>query len=149
MGTVQYCVENFSVYGAVKPTTGESFFLELPQLNTVNVQSLLQAFAHHDQDTLNRLLMDHGRWHTAQSLVSPDHVVCRFLPPYSPELKPIERRWPAVQAQLAWVLAWVLAAHIGALAHQVEAMLRPDAQAVIRSLTAYPDVVQAVHALCS
>jgi hypothetical protein len=30
LGAVQYRVENFSVYGAVEPTPGESSFLELP-----------------------------------------------------------------------------------------------------------------------
>jgi hypothetical protein len=30
LGTGQYCFENLYVYGAVEPTTGESFFLELP-----------------------------------------------------------------------------------------------------------------------
>jgi transposase len=91
------------------------------------------------------LLMDNGSGHTAKSLVMPDNVVCLFLPPYSPELNPIERLWQDMKAQLAWVLA----AQIGELEHQVEAIIRQYSKAVIRSLTAYPCVVQAVHALCS
>ena len=46
VGTVQYGFENFYVYGAVEPTTGESFFLELPQLNTANFQIFVNEFAH-------------------------------------------------------------------------------------------------------
>jgi transposase len=145
VGTVQYCFENFYVYGAVEPTTGESFFLELPQLNAVNFQIFLNEFAHHYQDTLNMLLMDNGSCHTAKSLVIPDNVVCLFLPPYSPELNPIERLWQDMKAQLAWVLA----AHIGELEHQVEAIIRQYSKTAIRSLTAYPYIVQAVNALCS
>jgi hypothetical protein len=68
------------VYGTVQPTTGEGFFLELPQLNTVNFQIFLNEFAHHYQDTLNMLLMDNGSGHTAKSLVMPDNVVfCFYL----------------------------------------------------------------------
>jgi transposase len=144
-GSVQYCFENFYVYGAVEPTTGESFFLELPQLNTTNFQIFLNEFAQHYQNTLNIVLMDNGSCHTAKSLVVPAHVVCLFLPPYSPELNPIERLWQAVKDRLAWGLP----ATIEALEHQVETIIRHFAKAAIHSLTAYPYVVQAVNALCS
>ena len=43
LGLVQYRFESFYVYGAVEPTMGASFFLELPQLNTVNFQILLEV----------------------------------------------------------------------------------------------------------
>jgi transposase len=145
VGTVQYCFENFSVYGAVEPTTGESFFLELPQLNTVNFQIFLRELAHHYQGTLNMLLMDNGSCHTAKALVIPDNVVCLFLPPYSPELNPLERLWQDMKAQLAWVLA----AQIGELEQRVEAIIRQYSEAVIRSLTAFPYFVHAVNALSS
>lgn len=145
LGLVEYGFENFYLYGAVEPTTGESFFLELPQLNTVNFQIFLHEFAHSYQETLNIVLMDNGSCHKAKSLVIPDNVVCLFLPPYSPELNPIERLWRDVKDQLAWVLI----ARIEALEHQVETILRHYSKAAIHSLTAYPYVVQAVNALCS
>jgi transposase len=93
VGIVQYCFENFYMYGTVEPKTGESFFLELPQLNTVNFQIFLNEFAQHYQDTLNIVVLDNGSCHKAKVLVIPDNVVCLFLPPYSPELNPIERLW--------------------------------------------------------
>jgi hypothetical protein len=103
VGPGQYQFENFSVYGAVEPTTGESFFLEFPPLNTANFQIFLNEFSHSYQETLNMILMDHGSCHQAKSLVLPDHVVCLFLPPYSPELNPIERLGRDLQDRLAWV----------------------------------------------
>ena len=105
VGSVPYCFETFDVYGAVEPTTGESFFLELPYLHTVHFQIFLEACAHHDQDTLNMVLLDKGSGHKAKALVIPDNVACLFWPPYSPELNPIERLWQDMKAQLAWVLA--------------------------------------------
>jgi hypothetical protein len=133
------------VSGAVEPTTGASFFLELPQLKTINVQNFLHEFAQHDQDTLHRILMDKGSGHTAKSLLIPEHMVCLFWPPYSPELHPSERLWPEVTAPLAWVVA----AAIEEVEHRVERILTHDSHATLRSLTAYPYVVRAVNAVSS
>jgi transposase len=145
VGTVQYGFENFSVSGAIAPTTGESFFLERPQLTAVNFQIFLHELAQHYQDTLNRLLLGNGSCHTANALVIPDNVVCLCFPPYSPERNPIERLWQEMKAPLAWVLA----AQSGELAHRVEAIIRRYSEAVIRSLTAFPSFVHAVNALYS
>jgi transposase len=144
VGTVQYCFENFYVYGAVEPTTGESFFLELPQLNTINLQSFLQEFAHRYHDTLNIVLMDKGSCHTAKTLVIPEKVVCLFIPPYSPELNPIERLWREMKDQLAWLLV----AQLEELAQHVERIIRHYSKRAIQSLTSYPYFVQAVNASC-
>ena len=73
----------------------------------------------------------------------PSHVVCLFLPPYSPELNPIERLWQDMQAQLAWVLA----AQIDELEHRVALIIQQYATATLQSLTSYPYFVQAVNAL--
>jgi transposase len=145
LGLVQYRFENFYVYGAVEPTTGESFFLELPYLNATNFQIFLEEFAQHYQETLNIVLMDNGSCHTAKSLMIPENLVCLFLPPYSPELNPIERLWREVKEP--W--AWVLAATIEELEHRVEMLVTHYSHATIRSLTSYPYVVRAVNAVCS
>ena len=81
VGSVPDHCEHCSRSGAVEPTTGESVFLAWPPLNPVNFQLLLPAFAHHDQETLPRVLLAHGRGHTANALVIPDQIVCLFLPP--------------------------------------------------------------------
>jgi transposase len=145
LGPVQLRFENFYLYGAVEPSTGDSFFLELPQLNTANFQIFLNECAHRYQETLNIVLMDNGSCHTAKSLLMPENIVCLFLPPYSPELNPIERLWQDVKAQLAWVVP----SQIEALECQLETILRTYTKAAIQSLTSYPYFVQAVNALCS
>ena len=91
------------------------------------------------------VVLDHGSCHKAKSLVIPEHIICLFLPPYSPELNPIERLWQDVTAQLAWVLA----AAIDELARRVETLLTHYSTAAIRSLTSYPYVVHAVNAVLS
>ena len=37
------------------------------------------------------MVLDNGRFHQAKSLEIPENIVFVFLPPYSPELNPIER----------------------------------------------------------
>ena len=39
------------------------------------------------------VLMDKAGWHTSGELVVPENLSLVFLPPYSPELNPIERLW--------------------------------------------------------
>lgn len=37
--------------------------------------------------------MDQAGWHKSHDLVLPDNMAIEFLPPYSPELNPVERLW--------------------------------------------------------
>src|SRR5215831_8142332 len=45
VATVTYQFDNFYLYGAVEPTTGASFFLALPSLNSRAFQRWLDGFA--------------------------------------------------------------------------------------------------------
>ena len=80
--------------GAVEPLTGEGFFLEFSHLTGGCFPS--EAFP----ESLNLLVLDNGRFHHAKSLEVPENVVLLFLPPYSPELNPIERLWQDIKAKL-------------------------------------------------
>lgn len=39
------------------------------------------------------LIVDGASWHSAEDLNIPSNITFYFLPPYSPELNPIERLW--------------------------------------------------------
>jgi len=39
------------------------------------------------------LVLDQAGWHGARALVVPDNITLVPLPPYSPELNPVERVW--------------------------------------------------------
>lgn len=39
------------------------------------------------------LVLDGAGWHKAKDLVVPESMTLLFLPPYSPELMPMERLW--------------------------------------------------------
>ena len=93
-------IDWFYLYGAVEPRTGERFFLELPRLTGECFQIFIDEFSAAFPNTLNIMVLDNGRFHHAKSLVIPDNVVLIFLPPYSPELNPIERLWQAIKQKL-------------------------------------------------
>jgi putative transposase len=103
IGSVQQVFAWFSGYGAVEPTTGYPLFLELPSLNAENFQIFVGLFAQAFPDSLNLLLLANSGAHTAQRLTLPAKVRLVFLPPYCPELNPIERVWRDLKDALAWL----------------------------------------------
>jgi transposase len=86
----------------VEPTTGDRFFLKLPSLNAEMFQLFVDAFAQAFPDRLNILLLDDSGAHTSQRLTLPENVRLLFLPPYCPELNPIERVWRDLKDDVAW-----------------------------------------------
>ena len=138
--TVTYQFEHFSLYGAVEPTTGASFFLELPSLNSRVFQQWLDGFAAAFPESLNMLVLDKGAGHKATAVRWPSNVVPVFLPPYSPELNPIERLWRDLKDKLADLSAQTL----DALSDAVCAIIQHYSHATLQSLTSFAYFVQAV-----
>jgi DDE superfamily endonuclease len=103
VGTIQHAFEWFSVDGAVGPTTSDRFFLELSSLNVEMFQLFVNAFAQAFYDSLNLPLLDNSGAHTAPRLTSPENMRLVVLPPYGPELNPIERVWRDLKDALAWL----------------------------------------------
>ncbi len=144
VGAVQHIFEWFYVYGAVEPTTGDRFFLELPYLNAESFQLFVDAFAEAFPDSLNLLLLDNSGAHTSQQLTLPANVRLVLLPPYCPELNPIERVWRDLKDALAWLQFPTLDAQ----QDYVATLLRGYAAVTLQSLTGNSYLVDAIHALC-
>lgn len=100
VATVDYQYDWFYLYGAVEPRTGDRFFRQLPRLTGECFQIFIDEFSAAFANTLNIMVLDNGRFHHAKSLVIPQNVVLIFLPPYSPELNPIERLWQDINYKL-------------------------------------------------
>jgi transposase len=143
VGTVQHVFEWFYVYGAVEPTTGERFCLELPHLHADSFQLFVDTVAQAFPNSLNLLLLDNSGAHAAQRLTLPDNVRGVFLPPYSPALNPIERVW----RDLKDALAWLHFHHLDAQQDSLATLLQADEAATLRALTGYTYVMEAMHAL--
>ena len=141
MATVTHQFDNFYLYGAVAPTSGASFFLELPYLNSRAFQVWLDGFAATFPESLNLLVLDNGAGHKAKALRWPSNVVAVFLPPYSPELNPMERLWRDLKDKLADISAQT----IEALSDAVCSVIQNYAPATLHSLTSFPYFVHAVE----
>lgn len=82
------------VLGAVCPATGQSVGLLAPHLNTSIVNTFLQQFAKELKPNVHAVIIwDQAGFHTAKALNVPPNVSVIELPPYSPELNPIENLW--------------------------------------------------------
>jgi transposase len=145
VGTVQHVFEWFYVYGAVEPTTGARFFLELPYLNADAFQLFIDAFAQAFPDSLNILLLDNSGAHTAQRLQWPENVRYVWLPPYCPELNPIERLWRDLKDDLAWLPF----PNLDAQQLYVGDLLQAYDASALHALTGYSYLVEAINALAS
>ena len=143
IGSVQHVFEWFYVYGAVEPTTGDRFFLELPYLNAEMFQLFVDAFAQAFPHSLNLLLLDNSGAHTAHTLTIPENVRLVYLPPYCPELNPIERLWRDLKDALAWLQFPTLDGQQDYLA----TLLRAYEAATLQALTSYTYLIEAIHAL--
>jgi transposase len=140
---VQFQFESYYLYGAVEPKTGENFFLELPNLNAQCFQIYLDEFSKAYADSFNVMILDRGKFHQAQRLRIPNNVVPVFLPPYSPELNPIERLWEDIKAEIADELYPT----IQALMDKVASIIKRYTKEAIQSLTSYPYLIEAVNAI--
>ena len=138
---VRFEFKSYYLYGAVEPKTGESFFLELPNLNAQCFQIYLDEFSKDYADSFNVMLLDRGKFHQAKSLKIPHNVALVFLPPYSPELNPIERLWEAIKAEMANELYPTMEA----LVENVASILNSYTKKTIQSLTSYPYLIEAVN----
>lgn len=82
------------VLAAACPQSGQAIGLLAPHLNTGVMNVFLEEFAKElDADVYAVLILDQTGYHTSDDLKTPANVSLLYLPPYSPELNPIENLW--------------------------------------------------------
>jgi len=87
------------VLAAVCAATGAVSALIMPELNTAVVNLFLEQFARELPAGVHAVLIwDGAGFHTGAELVVPSHVSLIQLPPYSPELNPVENLWHYLRA---------------------------------------------------
>jgi hypothetical protein len=89
------------VFGAVCPLGGKAAALIMPVCNTaamnhhlgeISSQVAAPAFARAGFAHA-MVILDRAGWHRSRGLVVPGNITLLELPPYSPELNPVERIW--------------------------------------------------------
>jgi len=133
------------VYIAIEPATGNSFCLYLPRVDSECLQIFAQRFGEYVAGKGVGLVMDGSGAHKSTRVVWPAQVATVSLPPYSPELNPVE----LVFRHLRAVLSNRMFEHLEELESVISQALEhfwehPEA---LRSLTGYPWWLQAAHAI--
>ncbi|BBJ22558.1 hypothetical protein W01_04850 [Candidatus Nitrotoga sp. AM1P] len=80
-------------YAAVETQSGELDSLILPYVNTDCMQLFLdEVSARHPSDKIV-MVLDGAGWHASRLLKPPQSMKLLPLPPYAPELNPVEHVW--------------------------------------------------------
>lgn len=84
-------------YGAVEPKNGESFFLVMPGCDTVCMNVFLRELSKEYAGDTVLLCCDGAAWHKSKTLEVPENIVLFHIPPYTPEMNPIEQIWKEIR----------------------------------------------------
>lgn len=85
--------KNFYIYSSVCPHTGDSFSLFMPEVNTEMMNIYLKELNKAFPNKKIMLIMDQAAWHTSDMVQDFANICVKFMPPYSPELNPVEKLW--------------------------------------------------------
>ena len=86
-------------YTAACPKDGTTVSLILPDMSTVCLNVFLKELSSRHPDEHLGLVMDGAGSHKALDLQIPDNISIIHLPPYSPELNPVENFWKALKKE--------------------------------------------------
>ncbi len=82
---------------AVSPHNGGMDSLIMPQVNEQAMSIFLQEVSNRHPDEFILMVMDGAGWHRAKALKVPENMALILLPPYSPELNPVEHSWEHIR----------------------------------------------------
>lgn len=80
-------------YGAISPKDGCADFLILPAMDAVCMNLFLAEIGARHKDEFLFLIYDGASCHSLGALNMPENMMVKTLPPYSPELNPVENIW--------------------------------------------------------
>jgi len=87
------------IFGAVCPARGAAAGLVLPFADTAAMNAHLAEIAGTVAPGAHAVLvLDGAGWHRGGELVVPENISLLKLPPYSPELNPVENVWQFLRA---------------------------------------------------
>ncbi len=124
-------------YAAVDVVTGQMDSLILPQVNTSCMQLFLDEVAERHPQHSIMMIMDGAGWHSSRTLKVPGNMRLLSLPPYAPELNPVEHVWDELREKHFHNRVFD---SIGALEDHLEAALRDfeNDPGRLRSIVSWP-----------
>ncbi len=80
-------------YASVSPWDGALDYMTAEKMNTENMSRFLEHVSTTHRDNFIVMVVDGASSHKSKELKVPDDVTLVLLPPYSPELNPVEQIW--------------------------------------------------------
>jgi len=93
----QFVREYTHAYAAVCPHDGTLDSLVLPEVDAPTMSLFLEELVRRHPHEFILLVLDGAGWHTAKALKVPETIRLLRLPPYSPELNPVEHLWDEIR----------------------------------------------------
>ena len=95
------------LFGAVCPARAAGVGLVLPYADTKAMRLHLAEIGRHVTPGAHAVLvLDGAGWHGAAALEVPDNLTLLALPPYSPELNPVENVWQCLRQNHLSLRVW-------------------------------------------
>jgi len=85
------------LFGAVEPLTGDSCFRIYSHCDTIIMNNYLQELSNDFENDYILLVCDNAGWHKSKGLLIPDNIELISIPPYTPEMNPIEQIWDEIR----------------------------------------------------
>ena len=117
--------------------------LILPHVNGDCMQIFLDEVAARYPEERLVMVMDGAGWHRGQGLVVPENMRLLTLPPYSPELNPVEHLWDELREK--WFHNRVFDS-IEALEDHLETGIRSmeGSPEIVRSIVSWPWIINSL-----
>jgi len=130
-------------YAAVDVASGVLDTLVLPQVNTDCMQIFLDEVAQRHCHEHIVLVLDGAGWHRSTTLRVPPNIYLLPLPPYAPELNPVEHLWDELREKHFHNRVFD---SFDALQDQLVSALRITEMATerVRSIVAWPWIIDAL-----
>ena len=88
-------------FGVVDPRDGEKFFIIAPKCNTDWTNAFLAKLSAAYPDDYIILICDNAAWHTTKNIELPANLEIMTIPPYTPQMNPIEQIWKELRKGFA------------------------------------------------
>lgn len=85
------------MYGSVSPFDGTVDWMEAEMMNTENMNVFLGKIGDRYPEDYILMVLDGASSHKAKSMEIPKNIHLLSLPPYCPELNPVEHLWGCLQ----------------------------------------------------
>ena len=127
-------------FGAASPHDGVLDTLVLPVVTAEAMSIFLAEVARRHPEEFILMFLDGAGWHRANNLVIPENMKLEALPPYSPQLNPMEHIWDEVREK--WFTNEVFESMDGVEDRLVEALAALECdQELVASTTGFDWII--------